>query len=167
VAEDGNSGEATYAEFVKDELDAQDARKASFEQRGITVITTSGVLATLLLGLAALSTKESRTFVLPDSSETLLAIALLFFVAAAALALVTNLPAGYEAVKVQAVRDRLNEDPVRNADAAAKDIAETRLKAIATAKKRNKWKGRLLFAALIAEVVAVALVAAGVWCVIT
>lgn len=166
MATDDKSGEATYAEFVKDELDVQDARRASFEQRGITVITTSGALATLLLGLGALSTKRSNTFVLPETSEVLLALALLCFAAAAALALMTNVPRRYETVTVDAMRKRLNEKPVRGADAAARDVAEARLKAITTAKARNRTKGYLLFGALGAEVLAVALVGAGVWWII-
>ena len=52
-----------YGQFIKEELAAQDARKV-LEQRAVAVITTSGTLATLLLGLAALSTKASSTFVL-------------------------------------------------------------------------------------------------------
>ncbi|HEX8117309.1 MAG TPA: hypothetical protein VF521_08555, partial [Pyrinomonadaceae bacterium] len=50
------SGYAAYGDFIKDELEAQDKRKASFEQRGLAVITTSGALVTLLFALAALST---------------------------------------------------------------------------------------------------------------
>ena len=53
TAED--SGYTVYGEFVKDELEAQDKRKASFEQRGLAVITTSGTLVTLLLARRAVN----------------------------------------------------------------------------------------------------------------
>lgn len=55
------AGLVVYGEFIKDELEVQDKRKASFEQRGLAVITTSGVLVTLLFALAALSTKSAAS----------------------------------------------------------------------------------------------------------
>src|SRR5215212_326740 len=72
-------GFRAYGEFVKDELAAQDQRKASFEQRGLAVITTSGTLVTLLFALSALATKDSQTFALPDAARRWLNGALVFF----------------------------------------------------------------------------------------
>lgn len=167
MADEVKSGYAAYATFVKDELDAQDARKSSFEDRGITVITTSGALATLLFGLAALSTKKSPTFSLPDPSGTLLAIALVFFVAAAILALMTNAPRSYEAATAEGLRKRVKMAPMWDENEAERDIALTRIKALEDAKVKNTHKGRLLLGALALEVVAVGFVAVGVWFVIT
>jgi hypothetical protein len=156
-----------YADFVKDELAAQDARKASFEQRGITVITTSGVLVTLLLGLAALSTKKADTFVLPAGADDALSIALVLFVAAAVSALLGNVPLKYDAVRPEDVKARLKEEDPRDAAQAAKDIGLTRLNALTDAKRKNTWKGWLLIAALSFEIVAVGFVAYGVQEVLT
>lgn len=99
-----SSGFQTYGEFAKDELAAQDQRKASFEQRGLAVITTSGALVTLLFALAALSTKESQTFVLPDRARGWLEAALVSFFFAAVAALITNVPLGYEAVEADEIK---------------------------------------------------------------
>lgn len=86
-----SSGTSDYGDFIKDELDVQDQRKASFEQRGLAVITTSGVLVTLLFALAALSTKRATTFVLPHAARTWLFVALvLFFLSALAALLRTR-----------------------------------------------------------------------------
>lgn len=156
------SGVVAYGEFVKDELAAQDQRKASFEQRGIAVITTSGALATLLFALAALSTKQSQTFVLPAGARDWLVGALVLFVLAAIAAVITNVPVGYEAVDADEIKGRLKEDPPRNTEAAAKDIALTRVKALRSAKKKNGRKGKVLFAGMVAEVLAVACVAAAI-----
>ena len=49
-----DGGRSIYADFIKEQLDAQEARKVSLEQRGLAVITTSGALVTLLFGLTAL-----------------------------------------------------------------------------------------------------------------
>jgi hypothetical protein len=156
------SGFQAYGEFAKDELAAQDRRKESFERSGLAVITTSGTLAGLLFALAALSTKESQTFVLPDASRGWLSAALVLFFLAAFAALVTNLPLSYAAVKTEAIRARLKESPVRDADEAAKDIALTRVKALKSAKAKNAVKGWALFAGIGCEILAVGCVAVAI-----
>jgi len=155
-----SDGYATYGEFAKDELDAQDNRKASFEQRGVAVITTSGTLVTLLFALAALSTKQAATFSLPHAARTWLAIALVLFVLSALAALVTNAPFVYQSVEADRIRERLREAFPRSAEAAAKDIAFTRLDALESAKKNNAIKGWALATAMCLEALAVGCVAA-------
>jgi hypothetical protein len=153
---------APYAQLAKDELAAQDARKASLEQRGVGVITTSGVLVTLLFGLAALSTKASDTFVLAAGARTWLLWALGLFLAAAVVAILTNLPIGYQAVDADAIRSRLKERPIRSRDAAEKDVALTRVRALEDAKTKNGFKAGALVVAMGLEVGAVGCVAAAV-----
>ncbi len=147
-------GFAAYGELLKDELEAQEKRKASFEQRGLAVITTSGTLVTLLFALAALSTKENDTFVLPANARTWLSAGLTLFVLAAILAVLTNVPLRYQAVTADGVKKRLNESPVRDATEAAKDIALTRVKVLRDAKRKNGLKGLVLVCAMILEVAA-------------
>jgi hypothetical protein len=79
-----DSGVGVYGAFVDAELRAQDLRKSSFEQRGLAVVTTSGVLVTLLFALAGLSTKSEPTFALPHTTRLWLVSALIVFVIAAA-----------------------------------------------------------------------------------
>ncbi len=157
------SGYEVYGEFIKDELEVQDKRKSSFEQRGIAVITTSGTLVTLLFALAALSTKKATTFVLPDSAKTWLSIALVLFFMSALGALVSNLPLVYQAVLARRIRERLRETPLRDADAAARDVAFTRLDVLESAKRQNGIKGWVLAAAMLCEALAVGCVAVAVW----
>src|SRR4051794_38201016 len=107
AAPPGITGFGVYGEFIKDELDVQDKRKASFEQRGLAVITTSGTLVTLLFALAALSTKEADTFSLPHGAKVWLLIALGFFFVSALFALLTNAPLVYQAVTAEKIRERL------------------------------------------------------------
>lgn len=161
-----STGYAVYGEFIKAELEIQDKRKASFEQRGLAVITTSGTLVTLLFALAALSTKQAATFVLPASAKTWLSIALVMFFASALAALLSNAPFIYQAVPVPSIRARLREDPSRDAEAAAKDIAFSRLDALESAKKNNSIKGWALAAAMTCQALAVGCVAAAIWIVL-
>src|SRR5215207_5830795 len=86
------TGRSLYAKYIDEQTAAQEARKTSLEQRGLAVITTSGALVTLLFGLTALSVRPDSRFVIPDVAAALLVVALAFFVLAALLAIVTNLP---------------------------------------------------------------------------
>jgi len=156
------TGYAAYGEFVKAELAAQDIRKASFEQRGQTVITTAGTLVTLLFALAALSTKQTTTFTLPHSARTWLLVGLALFFASAIAALVTNAPLVYQVVPVAKIQERLHRKPAPTADRAAKAIALTRLDALASAKSQNTIKGWALAIALGLEALAVGCVAIAV-----
>jgi hypothetical protein len=155
-------GTAAYGEVVKDELAVQDARKTSFEQRGLAVVTTAGALATLLFGLAAFAA-AGKTQPLSADVKELLDIAVVVFVAAAILALGTNFPLSYNAPKASSISGRLREKPMRNEDAAMRDIAFTRAKALADAKRKNGWKGWMLFGALSLEVAAIGLLTAAIF----
>lgn len=155
-------GRFIYADYIKEQLDAQEARKVSLEQRGLAVITTSGVLVTLLFGLTALSVRRESTFVIPDTAAALLIAALVFFVLAALSAIVTNLPRSYEGVTVDALRQVVRERWEDSEAVASKEIALTRLKVLASAKKNNDAKGLALVSAMGCEILAVALVGAAV-----
>ncbi len=169
IASEGDApqDDSGIAAYLKDEIAAQDARKSSFEQRGLAVVTTAGALVTLLFGLTALSTKAQPTYHLPHSARYFLAAALVLFLLAALAALGTNVPLSYQAVTADAIRGRLKEVSVRSADAAELDIALTRVKTLRDAKKKNGLKGWMLFAAMALEVAAVALVGIAVWIVIS
>lgn len=156
------SGTGVYGEFLRAELEAQTARKTSFEQRGLAVVTTAGVIVPLLLAFAALAAKDGAAIKLTDSAKVALAIGIGLLVVSAVVALLTNLPVNYEAVPAEAVEKRLKEDPVRDEIRAAKDIALSRLKVLRDAKTKNGRKGQLLFAAIVVEVAAIACVGVAV-----
>jgi nitrate reductase NapE component len=160
--EEQPGGRAIYAEYIKEQLDAQEARKVSLEQRGLAVITTSGVLVTLLFGLTALTVRPASTFVIPDTAAALLIAALVFFVLAALLAIITNLPRPYEGVTVDALRRAVKERWEDSEAVASEMVALTRLKMLASAKKNNDLKGQALVIAMASEILAVALVGTAV-----
>ena len=151
-------GHTLYAEFIKEQLASQEARKASLEQRGLAVISTSGALATLLFGLTALTVAREATYDIPGTAATFLLFALAFFVLAGICGLVTNLPRGYEATTVEGLRKGVSERWGDDEATASKRVARTRLTVLASAKAVNKQKGYLLVAGMVSEIIAVALV---------
>jgi hypothetical protein len=56
-----------YTALIIEQLAEERSRKTSLEQRGISVITSSGALVTLLFGLAALTTKP-QGYQVPDGA---------------------------------------------------------------------------------------------------
>ena len=150
------AGTGAYGDLLTHELAAQESRKASFEQRGLAVVTTAGTLVTLLFGLTTLISKVGKhPYQLTSEERIWLAFGLVLFLLAAAAALATNLPLPYQAVPAEEVRARLKETPIRNEEAARRDIALTQIRLLADAKRKNTWKGWMLFAGMAFEVLAV------------
>ena len=150
-----DGGSAVYGEYLKDELARQDARKASFEQRGIAVVTTAGTLVTLLLGFSALTSKAAKERLLHGDTAGWLAASLVLFVVASVVALVTNFPTGYRSLRADEMRERVDMEPEDGGDTAAYVVADLRLNILATAQEKNSSKGGVLFIALACEVLAV------------
>lgn len=160
------AGFSKYGAYIKEQVDAQQARKASLEQRGLSVITSSGALVTLLFGLAALSTKEAQTFALPGAARVLLVLALASFFGAILSAIGSNLPFKYEMPLVPALRAVVDDRWGDSEQDAERRLARTRLKMLESAKAKNTVKAYWLFTAVGFEVAAVALVASAVGVVI-
>jgi uncharacterized integral membrane protein len=151
---DGERGSTVYAAYIADQVAAQEARKVSIEQRGLAVITTSGILVSLLFGLTT-TLAGAADYQLPSGAEPWVFAALVAFVLAAIAGILINLPLRYSGVKSTALRGLLKENWDDSPIVAEKRIAATQVKIIATAKKRNKRKGQILFFAAGAEILAV------------
>lgn len=150
----------TYSELVAEQLTEERARKASLEARGLSVISTSGVLVTLLLGLSAV-VSTTTDFELPQTAKLLLATAGALFVLAAVGGIAANFPAPYREIRVAALR-RLTEERwwENQASPAQRRAAQARIDILGAARGVNAWKVRFLLAALILEVLAVLVLAA-------
>ena len=154
-------GRAIYADYIREQLAGQEARKTSLEQRGLSVVTTSGALVTLLFGLTTLAV-ERESFTLPGASRALLVGALVFFVVAAVAAIVTNMPLFYEGVTPNALRSAVKERWDDSEAVATQMTSLTRIKVLESSRRRNNIKAIALFAGMVSEIVAVALVGAAV-----
>ncbi len=151
-----------YAALITEQLAEERARKASIEARGLSVVTTSGALVTLLFGLGSLISGVDG-FSLPDSGKWLLLGALAAFLLAAVAAIVANFPLRYREVSVRGLRKLIAPEWWGNVEpAASRRAAEARLNVLERARSTNAFKVNALLAAMIVEVLAVVLVAAAV-----
>jgi hypothetical protein len=151
-----------YAKLIAEQLGEERTTKTSLEQRGITVVTTSGTLVTLLFGLVAIVTKDAR-FRLDDLGRAGLFGALSLFVLAAVAALSTNFPQKYQEVEPDEL-SRLVTEQFWNADQGlgSRRASEVRVAVLTSARAANAEKARLVRWAIGLEVAAVASLSYGV-----
>jgi hypothetical protein len=124
-------------------------------------VTTSGALVTLLFAFAAFGQNATKSLVLPTTAQAFLAIALALFVLASIAGLSTNFPVRYDQISAKSIGRRLAQRG-RSPAQAERDVALGRLTVLTDAKEQNERKGKLLFWALLLEVLAVLAVAVAV-----
>jgi hypothetical protein len=159
------SGFEVYADFLKEQLAAEETRKTSLEQRGLAVITSSGILATLSFGSLALVKRGDR-IPLPGPSTVLLVAGAVAFLVAAVLALATNAPLRHRAVNPLALKASLREHAADAEGTALIRVTSTRLGLLASIRKGNDLKAVVFLAAMVAEVLGVAFLGATICLVI-
>jgi hypothetical protein len=141
-----------YAAFIARMVADEESRRSSIEQRGLAVVTTTGVLTTALFGIAAL-VKPSSNHGIPRTAHGSLALALLLLLLAAVSALLTNLPMGFHKITTDELQsivttDLWSEHPVD----AMQRIASTQVKELRSARGNNNIKAWLLMAAMSLEI---------------
>ncbi|MCZ7662716.1 MAG: hypothetical protein M5U22_07170 [Thermoleophilia bacterium] len=149
-------GDEVYSTFLTERLDAQEARKASLEQRGIIVITTAGALATLLLAVAGVVTSQ-KDYGPPASVTPLLVATAAAFLFAALLALATNLPLRYREIDVPTTLAMMQAHWGETSTSALARTTATRAALLRGAQRANNMKSWLLVAALGCEAIALVL----------
>jgi hypothetical protein len=149
-------GPDVYADWVKSLCDAEDARKVSFESRGVSVITTSGTLVTLLFGLVAVVT-GAKNFTLPSEAHGYLIAAVISFVVAVALGIIANIPLFYQ--EADMTEDELVDAVGQGVITAEAEVMIRQLGLLRNARRVNSAKGVALLAAGIAQLVALVMLA--------
>lgn len=161
-----NAGEA-YGQLISDQLAEERARKSTLEARGITVISTSGALSTLILALTAGVTAAAK-FKFPDLVRIPLVITLIMFVFAGACGLMTNIPLRYKEPTADALVKLIDVNYWSGPEETGSlRVAEAQLKVLRASRIANEIKARLLLAAIFCELLAIvflAWAAAGIIC---
>jgi hypothetical protein len=151
-----------YASFIGDQLEDERSRQTSIEQRGLSVITTSGVLVTLLFGFSALVTRTT-SFQLENPARLFLEVSLISFVVAAVSGILTNWPLPYSPVDEEDLK-RLIEPNYwhRSSSPAARRVAEDQIETLTEMHRSNNFRSRVLLAAMAAEILAIILLACSI-----
>jgi hypothetical protein len=149
-------------ELIQDALDEERKLKDSLAQRSVMVISTSGTLVTLSLGVSALVTR-AQEFVVPAAVLVCVAVALVLLFGAAVLAVLNNAPWRQGTVDLDAFAER----GTLAADWSAADgeleveAYALRLRLAADLRASNHRRSRYLLLALALECAALAALSVG------
>lgn len=142
-------GSRVYEELLIRQQAAEEQRKSSLEQRGATVITTSGLLVTLLFGLSAYVPEQAR-FPVGTGGRAALLCAVGFLLVAAVLALVSTVPLPYGQLRLEDLDLRaLTAEPEHK---ARQRVVLTSARLLAGNQRLNAVKANVLMAATLAQV---------------
>jgi hypothetical protein len=142
-----------YGEFVSLQLDDQRSLKDSLESRAAGVITSSGVLVTLLFGFAAITT-NTKGYRLPGTAHIPLLVALGAFVLAFALAVVVGIPFVYNRVAPAALYEHVRDNWFEPEWVARRNLAVTEIGQVRGYIRSNRIKAWILAVAGLAQLVA-------------
>jgi hypothetical protein len=151
-----------YADLIQKQLADEDQRKASIEQKGTAVVTSSGVLVTLLFGLAGFTT-ATPGFKLSGSTALLLGLSLGAFLLAAIGGIASNWLLNYPVISVAAFTHLLGQSNGPFPPARFR-VSQASIGILKGSRKQTNKKAFVLTAAQAFQVVAVALAA---WAVLT
>jgi hypothetical protein len=149
---DAGSGEP-YLSYMQLMVAAEDDTKNSLEQRALNVISTSGVLASLLFGLMIWRGQPSGSTL--GSAAIELHIAAIAFAIAALAAVVCNMPLPYTSADSTKVLEHFQDSFLEKDTSANERIAVTLAKDLKVSRSHNRFKATLLFVAQLCEVVAI------------
>ncbi|XUL89983.1 hypothetical protein ACQ86D_27880 [Streptomyces galilaeus] len=139
-------------DFIEKELRTTRERRTSIEARGVTVITTSGVIVTLQM--AFFTVMAPKKYAASTDVRIFVALSLAGFILAAAMGILVNLP-GHKrevAIDLNTLVPHLT-DPHWSADAdhARRAVAAAQLQVGIKAFKVTNSKGKRLLVAFLAE----------------
>ncbi|NUW40416.1 hypothetical protein [Nonomuraea rhodomycinica] len=151
-----------YTSLLADQLADERALKGTLEQRAIVVISTSGTLVAIVFGFVSLVTRTPG-YAMPQAVVILLGCAFAVLIAASITGLLINLPVRMDVVD-DAELAGAAEHPDWNVADPESSREEYRLQAALLIRLRrvNGLRARLLFLALVLEVLALGFMAVSV-----
>jgi hypothetical protein len=160
-------GGSVVLDLITEQFELDQARKQSFEQRGLALVTTSGGFVTILFGLITIASRTGAGFVVPHSARVLVIAALALLFGAALCGIGAAFPLRFIVPEIPYLRGLLADEIWTGSGIkTSQRIAEGKLKMLKRSRKRTRFKGWALILGLLAEVAAVALLGAAVWVVL-
>jgi hypothetical protein len=146
------------ADYVEEQVELEEKRRASLESRGVGVITVSSTLVTLLFGIAAVVTK-SQNFAATEDVRQRLSLALVLFAASSVIAIGTTVPLAIHSVDASALLPEIKALWSKDPEAVRKTTTATRIADLASVQRVNTIKSYVLLAAVAVQVFAVIVLA--------
>jgi hypothetical protein len=156
-------GGQIFQEFVKDALAHEFERRKNLEGRGAVLLTSSGTMVTIILGLTVLITGKDFVFV-SRCAVVLLCIALVAFVLSATAAIIVQAWAFKYDLVDQDDLDKLVENEYwdSTANIAARDTVDLHVRTIRSLRKGSRIKSSFLITSLVIQLIAIVLLSTAI-----
>jgi hypothetical protein len=141
---------AVYCAFIEAELGTERERRSNLDSRGVTLVTTSSSLVTLLAAVGAFVLRSDK-FALPSAAKVPLLVALCAFAIAAACGIMAtwlHKSTVADVADLRAMRtSRWKDDPIDSRNA----VAFINIKTIESLRNKNDRKARWLISGQLAQ----------------
>ena len=155
-----NDQGSVYSEFIATELARELDRRDKMNSQAMSLATTAGGLLTL--SLAAIAFLQGKTYVPTRAAKYLLAIALGLYIMAVILALWASISRRYRAVTAETLTHMLTDHWTDPEVDARNIVGRLNTATVGSLRAGNEVKARLLIAASVAEIAALAVLGAGI-----
>jgi hypothetical protein len=142
-----------YAPFVEQELKAERERRTTLDARGQAVVTTAGVLVTILSTVSAIAINKKLLAVSGPVRYSILS-ALACFILAVILGILATINFKYDVANKSTLLQLPREHSTDSKELAERNIVATNVTTILTLRRGNDRKATFLFAALFAQLAA-------------
>jgi hypothetical protein len=143
----------SYATFVEQELKAERERRTTLDARGQAVVTTAGVLVTILSTVTAIAINK-KLLVIPGPVRYAILSALACFILAVILGILATINFKYDVASKSTLLQLPREHWTDRKEIADRNVVATNVTTILTVRRGNDRKATFLFAALFAQVAA-------------
>jgi hypothetical protein len=142
-------------QLLVSELESERKKKDTLENRGLAIISTSGILATLLLSLAGALVKLGEVHVTRVALVSTIVAAGLFTLAAI-LGVIVNLPLRYVEIEPESLCSMTSQTAwALPGGSASRQIAVAQINVLSDWRVMSRLKARVLVTAALAETLAV------------
>jgi hypothetical protein len=150
--------------FLQEQLDSEKQRKQSLEQRGITVITSAGAIATLIFAVSAFVSKSISTASFVRAEALPIKLSIVAFLVAALFGLATNLPFRYGAIVAKSLNEGFSKALVKEGGSIGYRLSIIRADSeiLRRNQRLNFFKSEILLGGFVFEIIGIGLL---VWAV--
>lgn len=142
-----------YAPFVEQELRSERERRTTLDARGQAVVTTSGVLVTILSTVTAIAINR-KVLIVPGPVRYSILSTLACFIIAVILGILATINFKYDVASKSTLMQLSREHSADSREIAERNIVATNVATILTLRKGNDRKATFLFTALFAQLAA-------------